>query len=329
MDQLAISDITWRGLPAWRIAGRSRIAVITAIGGHLAAFAERDDGVNPLWQPHWTAADPATVRPGPDSPYGEGREAPTLAGIVGSNLCVPNFGPPAIGVELPVHGDAGVSRWSRQAGGPDVAVFAVRTPVSDLVVERRLRLDDDVLELATTVRHDLSGPRDIDWCEHTTLGGDFLDGIAITAGIDRAWASCGTPDPTVRPRFVVSDNGLTPADALSFPAPDAKPCGDVLAGRVTDGWWEARNARLGWSLSARWKREEFPWLTLWTQHHERTLPPWNSRERTRGMELNCKPFPGSRVYGSDGVWQGVPVTCRIPPGAGLTKTVRFTWARIA
>lgn len=329
MDHLAISDTTWRGLPAWRIAGRTRIAVITAIGGHLAAFAERDDGLNPLWQPQWTATDPANVQPGPDSPYGEGAEAPTLAGIAGSNLCVPNFGHPADGVDLPVHGDAGVSRWNRQAGGPDVAVFAVRTPVSGLIVERRVRLDGDVLDLATTVRHEQAGPRDIDWCEHTTLGGDFLDGVVFTAGIDQAWASGGRPDPADRPRFAAGTAGIAPAAALAYPARDAAPCGDVLAGRVTDGWWEARNTRLGWSLSARWKREEFPWLTLWTQHLERTMPPWNSRERTRGMELNCKPFPGARVYGSDGVWQGVPVTCRIPPGAGLTKTVRFAWSRIA
>lgn len=327
MDHLAISDISWRGLPAWRIAGGSRCAVITAIGGHLAALSDLDSGLNPLWQPQWQAADPASVRPGPSSPYGEGREAPTLAGIAGSNLCVPNFGHPAPGADLPVHGDAGVSRWSRLAGTADTAVFGLRTPVSGLTVERRIRLDGETLELATTVRHDLTTHLDIDWCEHTTLGGAFLDGVAITAGIDATWTPADTPDPGIRYRFTGQERSIAPADALAYPPSDAAPCGDVLAGRVSDGWWEARNARLGWRLAARWKREEFPWLTLWTQHRERTLPPWNGRERTRGMELNCKPFPGPRVYGNDGTWQGVPVVCRIPTGAGLTKTVRLTWSR--
>lgn len=328
MDQLAISDITWRGLPAWRIAGASRIAVISAIGGHLAALCEADGGVNPLWQPQWQASDPASVRPGPSSPYGEGSEAPTLAGIAGSNLCVPNFGHPAPGIDLPVHGDAGVSRWSRAAGAADEAVFTLRTPISGLDIARRIRLDGDSLELATTVRHVGTAELAIDWCEHTTLGGAFLDGVEISAGIDAAWTSGGALEPADRPRFAAREAAIAPAEALAVPAVDAAPCGDVLAGRVSDGWWEARNPRLGWRLAARWKREEFPWLTLWTQHRERTLPPWNSRERTRGMELNCKPFPGPRVYGSDGSWQGVPVVCRIPPGAGLTKTVRLAWSRI-
>jgi hypothetical protein len=329
MDQLSITDITWRGLPAWRVTGASRTVVISAIGGHLVAFTDVADELNPLWQPQWQAADPAQVRPGPDCPWGRGSEAYVLAGIAGSNLCVPNFGAAPPGTHLPMHGDAGVSRWSRIASDTDVAVFGVQTPISRLTVERRFRLDGETLELATTVSHRDDAPRDIDWCEHTTLGGDFLDDVLITAGIDAAWTPTVPSDPSIRLRNAGIGTRLDPATALAVPAADAPPCGDVLAARVTDGWWQARNARLGWSLSARWLVEEFPWMTLWTQHRERTLSPWRGRERTRGMELGCQPFPGGLPHGMiDGTWQGVPVGCRIPVGSGLTKTLRLRWSRL-
>ena len=99
---------------------------------------------------------------------------------------------------------------------------------------------------------------------------------------------------------------------------------------MVDGWWEARNARLGWALAARWDRGEFPFLTLWTEHRQRATAPWATRERTRGMELSTKPFPVPRSYaGPDGMWQGAPVGCPLPPGRTVTKTVHLTWSRLA
>lgn len=331
MDILALSETTWRGQPAWRIAGNRRAAVITAIGGHLAAITALDGELNPLWQPQWAGGDPATVRPGPACPWGEGPEASLLAGIAGSNLCVPIFGGPARGQRLPVHGDAGVSRWRLVEKRPvDAAVFAVRTPISGLDVERRLRIDGDAIELATTVRHGGTAPLELDWCEHTTIGGDFLDGVAVSAGIDAAWTSATEPEPGSNPRFPARSAAVAPAAALAVPAAADPPCGDVLAGRVAEGWWKAENRRLGWRLAARWDRDAFPWLALWTQHRSRIQPPWAGRERTRGLEMSTRPFPEPRSYaGPDGCFQGRPAVCRVPPGAGLTKTVRFAWERMA
>jgi hypothetical protein len=330
MDHLIITDMSWRGLPAWRISGNRLSAVVSGIGGHLAALTGTDDTLNPLWEPHWAAGDPAAVRPGSCGPWGAGLEAPLLAAIAGSNLCIPVFGDPPAGRDLPVHGDAGVSRWSRVAGtAPDLAAFAVRTPVSGLAIERRLRLVGEELELTTSVRHDQAGPLELDWCEHTTLGGTFLDGLVVTAGIDAVWTPEEEPEPAALPRFAGRGRRIEPAAALAIPADGDPPCGDVLAGRVAEGWWEASNQRLGRRLTARWERDAFPWLTLWTQHRERRLPPWDSRERTRGMEMSSKPFPEPRsCAGADGTWQGRPVLCSVPPGAGLTRTVRFNWARI-
>lgn len=336
MDQLTVTDTTWRGLPAWRISGSRLTAIISVIGGHLAAIGSIADALNPLWEPPWQTGDPAQVRPGPNCPWGDGPEAPLLAAIAGSNLCLPVFGEPPAGSPLPVHGDAGVSRWSRAAdSAADVAAFAVHTPISRLHIERRVRLDGEDLELATSVRHEQAAPLELDWCEHTTLGGGFLDGLEISAGIDAAWTTRSRVGAAVRPPRPGSPSRfpgqveVDPVAALAVPADGDRPCGDVLAARVAEGWWQARNRRLGRCLTARWDRDEFPWLAIWTQHRERQLPPWNGRTRTRGLEMSSKPFPepGSRA-GADGTWQGRPAICRIPPGTGLTRTVRFTWSRI-
>lgn len=327
MDPLRISDATWRGLPAWRIAGRERAAVVTAIGGHLAAFTDLDGTLNPLWSPAWPAADPATVRPGPGCAWGDGPEAALLAGIAGSNLCIPIFGGPPPGSPLPVHGDAGVARWSR--GDGDGFAIALRTPLSGLAIERRVRLDGETLELTTSVRHDRAEACELDWCEHTTLGGAFLDGAEIGAGIDAAWTPDHDPLPGEIRRFAGRLRRLAPAQALAVPAAGDPPAGDVLAGRVVEGRWEVRNPRLGWALAARWDPADFPWVALWTQHRERTAPPWHGRERTRGMELSTRPFPEPRSYaGADGRFQGVPARCRIPAGAAMAKTLRLRWSRI-
>lgn len=329
MDTLTVTDTSWRGLPAWRIAGARRAAVVSVIGGHLAAFTALDDPLNPLWEPAWPAGDPAGVHPGPDCTWGEGPEASLLAGIAGSNLCLPIFGGPAPGQALPVHGDAGVSRWLRLGGGPERAVFGVRTPVSALSVERSLAFDGDVLELTTSVRHDGSAGLALEWCEHTTLGGAFLDGVDITAGIDGAWTPSSPFEPGSCPRFPARGAAIPTAEALAMPASADPPSGDVVAARVADGWWQAANPRLGWRLSARWQRDDFPWLTLWTQQRSRAMAPWHGRQRTRGMEISTKPFPEpGTVGGADGRFQGRPVTCIVPPGTGLAKTVRFAWERM-
>lgn len=335
MDQLSISDTTWRGLPAWRVSGSRLNAVVSGIGGHLAALTSTDDAFNPLWEPHWQAGDPAAVRPGPGCPWGDGPEAALLAGIAGSNLCIPVFGDPPAGCGLPVHGDAGVSRWHHDgASAPDVAAFTVRTPLSALSIERRIRMSGEELELTTSVRHGQTEPLTLDWCEHTTLGGGFLDGLVITAGIDAVWSrekeGARTAQLRTRsPARFASGTRIDPVAALAVPADGDPPCGDVLAARVAEGWWEARNPRLGRRLLARWERDDFPWLAIWTQHRERALLPWAGRERTRGLEMSSKPFPEPRSRaGADGTWQGRPALCQVPPGAGLTRTVRFTWSRI-
>jgi hypothetical protein len=119
-------------------------------------------------------------------------------------------------------------------------------------------------------------------------------------------------------------------DALAVPAIEAPPTGSVRACRVSDGWYRAENRRLGWVLSARWDPIEFPWLCLWTQHCQRQQPPWNARERTRGMEITTKPFPeGLPPASRFPAFAGRSTRCDVPaaPGA-ITKSISLQWQRI-
>lgn len=322
-EVLAITATTWRGQPAWRLAGVSRSVVVTATGAHLAALTARDDPLNALWEPSWPAADPAGVRPGPDCAYGDGPESALLAGICGSNLCLPRFGGPRPGEPGGVHGEAPVVPWTHAGGG----VFTATLAGSALVVERRFLLSGEELNLVTQVRNAGPAPRQVGWCEHITLGGAFLDGVDVTAGIDRATTEPGVQDPGFR--FPGSLVDVDPRAALAVPQAGDPACGDIITGRVADAWWQADNARLGWRLEARWDRDAFPWLAIWTQHRSRLGKPWNGRERSRGLEISTQPFPeGTPPPERAETFQGRPTSCRIAPGASLTKGIRLRWTRL-
>jgi hypothetical protein len=77
------------------------------------------------------------------------------------------------------------------------------------------------------------------------------------------------------------------AAALRVPAVGDPAAGSVTTTRVRPEHGPARysavNRRLGWRWSAEWDSAAFPWLCLWTEHCKREHPPWNGRERTRGL----------------------------------------------
>ena len=275
------SATTWRGRPAVHLASDRLHAVVTCMGAQLACLRLPGETLNPLWQPAWERSDD-----------------PLLDVVCGSNVCIDRFGPPWPGEDRPMHGEAGQRIWETAREG-DAAVFRTQLPIARLAIERRFRFVAEGLELTTSAVPLDGGPRAIEWCEHTTLGDPFLDGVEISAGI---------AEPRGMPGYGPAA-GIRP---LPAPAAGDPPRGDIAAGRVLAGWWRARNPLLGRTLSATWEAAEFPWLCLWTEHRARTSAPWNGRERARGMELATKPFP-------DGI--PGPDACFAPS----TKRVVFGW----
>lgn len=327
MDLLTIHDTTWRGVAAWRVEGRCLVLIITRIGGHLAALWDRRDGINPLWQPPWAAADPTTVAP--DGEYGEAPSARTYATIVGHNWCCDRFGAPWPGETRPLHGEAGIVAWDLARTVPSVAQWQTWLPEAQLHLRTTIRLDGSTVELTHAVAHDRCDSRDVEWCEHVNVGGVFLDGARFTAGIDRVRNGLGKIGAGSRFAAFASEADLPIAQALAMPEPTAAPSGEVLSGRVRDGWWSATHRGLRRRLTYRWRVEDFPWLVLWTQDRGSDKVPWSGRTRVRGMEISTKPWPEGKPPASRAqVYSGRPTTCSIPPGRWREHRLRIDWESV-
>jgi hypothetical protein len=295
-DPLTCRPVVWRGAEAIELSNGRLAAVATARGGHLCSLRRCGDELDPLWQPSWAPEDDCGREP---------EVAALLRTICGSNLCCDRFGGPRPGERRPLHGEAGTAPWRIIPGSARV-VLETWLPQARVRVRRRFALRGDSLLLDTAVRPGGERVRDIEWCEHTTLGGAFLDGVAISAGIG-----------PIRD----ADGGEHPA-GLAIPAPDAPPEGSVRSAAVRAGWWRAENQRLGAVLDARWDPRDFPWLALWTEHRSRADAPWLSRERTRGMEVSTKPFPAPTPADAPRGWRHW-----LEPGRWHNHRLALSWVR--
>jgi hypothetical protein len=329
MGSVTVREDTWRNTDAWFVRGEELEVVVMQVGGHLAALRSIDDELNPLWQPPWPAVPPEEASNHPDI-YGDGAEASLLAALVGHNLCLDRFGPPWPGEDKPVHGEAGVVRWTLDEGGPERAMLSAELPQAGLHVSRELRIGGDSLRLTTTVRHDGDQPRDVEWAEHVTLGDPFLDGAEFSADADGAWVWGGEPRAHWRFPEAVPEGEVNFDAALEMPpASEARTFGDIVASRLVRGWFRAARPDLGRYLEYEWDADEFPWLCLWTQHRSRTAPPWNGEVRARGMEFSTKPFPEGRPPEERARrFEGTPTTCSVPPGDGLRRSITVRWGRL-
>jgi hypothetical protein len=328
MDTLSVTPTHWRQMAAWSITGAALHAVITEIGCHLAAVQLASDDVNPLWQPHWRTSDPRSIDPTVPGYYGEGSEAPLLGCIVGHNLCIDRFGAPWPGEERPMHGEAGVATWAIRQPSPDAIELEAALPEARLRVRRRLQMEGSTIHLSTGVYHDDERDREIEWCEHVTLGDPFLDGVRITAGIDKVFNWPSEAEPGSRFPRAAPEEELPIEAALAFPPPEAPPCGDCFTGRVVEGVWTAENPRLARRLTYRWKPEQFPWLAIWTEHLNRTDAPWGGKNRSRGLEISTKPFPEpSPPESRRPTYRGRTSVCRVPPKRWYEHELAITWEK--
>lgn len=327
MDLLTISETTWRGMDAWRIRAPRLDLVVTRIGGHLASLSDAGSSRTPLWQPQWAASDPATVREG--GAYGSGPEARLLATIVGHNWCCDRFGAPWPGESRPLHGEVAIVPFTLQRDIPSRATWTAWLPETRLHVRQTIEVDGEAVRLVHAVAHDDAEAREIEWAEHVNVAGDFLDGVRFAAGVDRVLNWPKDTDEVTRFAAYAPEADLPIAEALAFPPVGAEPHGDVLGGRVVNGWWSAENPRWNRRLTYLWDEDDFPWLALWTQDRSRTGKPWDGRERVRGMEFSTKPWPEGKPPASRArTYLGRPTTCRVPPGRWKAHPMTILWERL-
>ena len=276
-------------------------------GGHIAEILDKATGVNPLWTPPWPSIEPSSYDRAAHPEYGGGVDAPLLAGIMGHNLCLDIFGGPSdeeAAAGLPVHGEASLVSYELEQSGLTL-VQRARLPLTNLRVERTIRLDRPLVRIKESVENPSGVDRPAGWTEHVTLGPPFLQ-----KGVTEFRASAS--------RSKVFERAFGSADYLApgaeFDWPDAPGLGGGTADLRRSSPAAASSAYTAHLMDPRqdtaffvafspdsrlafgyvWKRADFPWMGIWEENASRPQPPWNGVTLTRGMEFGASPFPESR-----------------------------------
>ncbi len=315
----------WRGDRAWSLKNDTICVVFTETGGQIASLRGAKDGPEALWQPPWPAARPSQA----DSRWGPPEEAPLLANICGWNLCLDRFGVRANDGGRPLHGEAGILPWTVTVESEALRA-RVELPLAGLTVQRRLGLQGCQLLVETEVAVTDDKVREIEWCEHITLGDPLLEDARIEAMAEEAilHPDCGAAAAS---RFADCPAGSLVAveEALAMPAPDAPAAGGIVSLAMREGRWRVENPSLGWRLSCDYEVELFPWLCLWTEHRARQARPWNGITRSRGMECSSKPFPeGAPPAERHPVYRGRSTRLTVAPERPLQTTLSLRWEGI-
>jgi hypothetical protein len=278
-----MAEIRYRGRRATSIEnGQVRVTVLHE-GGHIAEILDKRSGVNPLWTPPWESIEPSSYDPRKNPEYGADAESKLLSGIMGHNLCMDIFGGPSAeeaAAGLTVHGEASVAAWDVSAGDTALTQRA-RLPEAQLRVERRIELQERIVDITETVENESATDRPVAWTEHVTLGPPFLEKGATEF---RA--------PVTKSLVLEEGNGdlqLYTAAAVSggFTTHQIDPA------RVT-AFFVAWSPRSRLALAYVWRRADFPWLGVWEENYSRTGAPWNGRTLTRGMEFGASPVAETR-----------------------------------
>jgi hypothetical protein len=343
----ASESVRWKGREATRLANGIIELIALTGGGHLAGLRLLgEEGrlcQNVLWEPPWPTYDPLPGPPAELLPtYGPPGVDKFMAGYTGHSLCLDYFGEPSprqAAAGLGLHGEAPVAHWEvARPAQPEKAHcrWNVRLPAAHLQFEREIRLGDG--ESVAYIQETVSNERDVDhacdWVQHATFGPPFLKEAESTL---TASAQRGKTWP------LEYEGGLLVAKDREFDWPYA-PCAEgqgvtdlrqpfatMGRGLVATTLLDPRR-EMQYVVAANWKRrlgvgycfrrQDFPWMTIWEENLSRQSTPWNGRTQARGMEFGTTPLPlGSDENFRRGPLFGTPGWCVIP--ARGAKTARY------
>ena len=273
-------EVTIDGRPSRLIANDKVTLTVRSLGGVFSRIVMQDDpqGLNPL----------------------EG---------LGHFVCVDGFGPVSPeerAAGLPGHGEAHRVPWDlvvwEKKDGALTAGFSASLPIVQEVFRRTVRIVDgeSVVYVDSELENLLGFDRPINWGEHATIGGPFLEqGQTMTEmsakrAMTRSYESeAVTPPDTHRL-----------ADFKEFAWPMAPGAGgnlvDIRVAPTLTPMMDQTTSlmdptrRLVFVTSVHpvkrrifgyvFKREEYPWLQIWDSY---PTPP---RTSSRGMEFATEPF---------------------------------------
>ena len=248
-------------------------------GGHVAELVLKENGaLNPLWVQSRPTIDPDRFDPARDSAnYGGGSGAKLMSGLAGHNLCFPFWGNPSDTEDhagMTYHGETGIARWRKLAGGTDWLTVAADLPESMTRFTRTVRIRNQVALFEETAENLSAWDRPVGWCEHVTFGPPFLE-----RGVTEFGAS------VTRGRVMSSGKEIQWSDGLATQSNRGFVDNFLIENSRDIAWITAyhpgRHLLVGYVFHAH----EFPWLNVWES---------NSREMmTRGMELSNTPVHGT------------------------------------
>jgi hypothetical protein len=212
-------------------------------------------------------------------------------------------------------------------------------PLAQLDFEREVELFGNDVRIRETVTNLTAMDRPLAWTQHVTLGPPFLE-----AGVTRL--DMNAPRSMVFPEDFGEAQPYQPGALFEWPlAPNkdgsttdlriqskaersAGVTCHVVDSESEEGWFEAFHAPTRVMFGYRWKRSDFPWVSLWEENRSRTFLPWNGQAVTRGVEFGVSPFAeGRRAMVERGSLLGVPAYRWL--GARESATVHYSaFARI-
>lgn len=309
---------------------------VTVEGGHIADITEKSTGVNPLWTPPWPSIEPSGYSVERNPEYGNDSESKLLAGIRGHNLALDIFGSPSaeeFRCGLTVHGEASIVPYDIDTQGISMRMTA-HLPLAMLNFKREIRLEPGgVVRIRETVNNLLAIDRPIAWTQHVTLGPPFIEhGVtrlhlpakrSMVYPIDLSEHQPYQPGAEFDWPLVPNKDGSKSDLSVypNHPRSAGVTCHAVDADRA-DGFFVTWHPRSQLLFGYVWRREDFPWISLWEENRSRTIPPWNGVTVTRGVEFGVSPFAeGRRAMIDRGSLFGIPTYRWLP--ANSTATVEY------
>lgn len=278
--QQGVREVTFEGRPA-RILSNDRLSLtIASVGGAMTHLVMNDD--------------PDKLNP--------------LEGL-GHFVCLDGFGPVSKeerAAGLPGHGEAHRVPWEVQSsgktGGISSVAFKATLPLVQEVFRRTIHLVDgeQVIYIDSEVESQLAFDRPVNWGEHATIGGPFLEqGVTVTdmsatRAMTRSYASEAVDPP--------DNHNLADFQEFTWPmaptvsgrpidmrvAPIITPVMDQTASLMdpsrrlvfVTALHPGKRALLGYVF----RREEYPWIQIWDSY------PGGGRRSYRGLEFATQPF---------------------------------------
>jgi hypothetical protein len=302
---------------------------VTVEGGHIEEITEKSTGVNPLWTPPWPSIEPSQHSFEKNPEYGANSESKLLAGIRGHNLALDVFGAPSpeeFRGGLTVHGEASVVPYEIETQG--VSIFpskhanmlaTAHLPLAMLDFEREIRLEPGgIVRIREKVTNLLAMDRPIAWTQHVTLGPPFIEHGVTQLRLPARRSMVYPIDLSEHQRYrpgaefewpMVPHKDGSHSDLSVFPNHERSAgvtCHAVDAD-CADGFFMTWNPSSQLLFGYVWRREDFPWISLWEENRSREVPPWNGITVTRGVEFGVSPFAeGRRNMVERGSLFGIP-----------------------